>query len=84
MGKKRRTEITIETERLLLLKGARRPIFLWCEECRAEVKMVTPEEAAAATGVRLRAIYRRVEAGELHFTETPEGQLLICLNSILR
>jgi hypothetical protein len=32
----------------------------------------------------LRAIYRRVEAGELHFTETPEGQLLICLNSILR
>jgi len=32
--------------------------------------------------VASRTIYRRVEAGELHFTETPEGALIICPDSM--
>jgi len=44
--------------------------------------MVTPEEAAALAQTTTRDIYRRVEAGELHFTERPEGALLLCLNSL--
>ena len=40
--------------------------------------MLTPEEAAAASGTSARAIYRRVEAAAAHFAETPEGHLLVC------
>lgn len=83
MGKKRRTEIVIETERLLLLRESNRSLFFWCDECRVQVRMVTPEEAASAAGVSMRVIYRRVEAAELHFIETPEWPVLICLDSVL-
>jgi hypothetical protein len=44
--------------------------------------MVLPEEAAVIAGVGVRAIYRQVEAGELHFIETEVWPLLICRNSI--
>ncbi len=32
--------------------------------------------------VSSRTIYRRVEAGEMHYTETEEGLLLVCANSL--
>lgn len=37
----------------------------------------------AIAGINSRAIHRLVEAGAVHFTETPEGLLLICLSSLL-
>jgi excisionase family DNA binding protein len=46
--------------------------------------MVTPEEAVAVAGVGLRTIYRWVEEGRLHITETADGLFRICLNSLLR
>ena len=42
--------------------------------------MVTPDEAAALTETSARAIFRRVESGELHFVETDKGALLVCRN----
>jgi excisionase family DNA binding protein len=44
--------------------------------------MVTAEEAAAVAGVTRRTIYRWVEAQSVHFAETPDGALLICLDSL--
>lgn len=44
--------------------------------------MVTVDEAASLKRVSARAIYRWIEDGELHFIETADGRLLICLNSI--
>ena len=44
--------------------------------------MVTVDEAVIAAGVSTRAIYQGVEDGKLHFTETLEGLLRICLNSL--
>lgn len=44
--------------------------------------MLSVEEAARRARSTSRAIYRRVEANQLHFTETPEGALLVCLNSL--
>jgi hypothetical protein len=79
---KRRTEITVETEQVLILRRARRATRAWCPKCRAEVGMVAPEDAATLGGLSLRAVCRRVEAGELHFRETADGRLFICLNSL--
>jgi hypothetical protein len=54
----------------------------WCEGCAGPVEMFTPEEAAALARVTSRAIYRWVEANRVHFTEAPEGYILICLSSL--
>jgi hypothetical protein len=44
--------------------------------------MFTPDQAALIANVSSRTIYRRVEAGEMHYTETAEGFLLVCANSL--
>jgi hypothetical protein len=82
VGGKRTTVITIETHRLTVVRLRRPPAIAWCERCGGRVRMVTPEQAAALAGTRPRAIYRRVECGDLHFVETAEGALLICSGSL--
>ena len=44
--------------------------------------MIAPEQAAQMARVGPRTIYTWVESGKLHFLETPEGSLLICLDSL--
>ncbi len=79
---RRRTEITHETREVLVLRR-RGNAEVWCNECGAPVKMIRPEEAAAAMCVSLRLVFRQLEAGKLHFEETGEGSLFICLASLL-
>jgi hypothetical protein len=82
---KRRTEITVETDRVLVVRRRRGgPVTAWCPDCRNQVPMLTPDEAGAVARISMRAIYRRVEASGLHFAETPQGLLLVCLNSLRR
>ena len=52
-----------------------------CERCACGMLLL--EEAVAVAGLSSRALHRSVEAGALHFAETPEGFLLLCLNSVL-
>lgn len=54
----------------------------WCSRCATEVVVVTPERAATLTLVTVRTINRMVENGTLHFIETQEGWLLLCLTSL--
>jgi len=42
------------------------------------------EEAAITADVTQRALFRRIEAGGVHFTENSEGAVLVCLNSLLQ
>ena len=44
--------------------------------------MVTPDEAAQLCRVSTRTIYRRIETGRLHFTETEGGFSLVCFQSL--
>jgi hypothetical protein len=80
---KRRVQLTIETHQLLVISRATGSIQGWCSECARDVPLIRPEEAAVLAGVSPRTIYRRVEAGLVHFAESPEGWLLICLGSLL-
>ena len=82
MRREKRTEISIETHRVLVISRLRKSAPVWCCSCRAQVNMVMPDEAAVLAGVSSRTIYRWIEAEKLHFTETPDGLLRICLNSL--
>jgi hypothetical protein len=46
--------------------------------------MITPVDAAVLARVSTRTIYRWIEAEKLHFTETPDGLLHVCLNAFLQ
>ena len=81
MTKTRRMRITIQTERLLMMNRGRNEDSL-CPSCSSQVRMVTVDQAASMSGVNSREIYRRIEAGKLHFIETSEGSLLLCFNSM--
>jgi hypothetical protein len=78
--RKRRTEITIEKHELLTIRRGAKRVTAWCPECRGEVQMLTPDEAADLARLSGREIYRLVEAGRLH--GTVEGPFLICLASL--
>ena len=79
---RKRTEITIETNRLVVVSSRKVSVMSWCRECDQRTKMITVDEAAGMGGVSSRTIYRWVESERLHFSETSEGRLLICLESI--
>lgn len=82
MEERHRTEIIIETDRMYVLRKRRNPSHALCVECERPSKMVPPDEVLDVSGLRSRAIYRAVETGKVHFIETPEGSVLICLNSL--
>jgi len=76
-------KITVENERLLVF-SQRQGTESWCEDCHATVRMLSPAEASALAAVSDRTIFRQIESRRLHFTETSEGAVLICLNSLLK
>jgi hypothetical protein len=82
MSSKRRTVTTIETHQVWVIRrlgSSNRPR---CSECGEQAGMLTPEEAARLTGASTRDIYRRIEAGDTHFTEIPNVGLFVCLASV--
>lgn len=83
MKRRKRIEITVETCRLVIHRGANQA-SVWCAKCSSSVQSVTPREVAVLAGVNTRTVYRWVEAEQLHFNETAEQSPLICLNSLLR
>ncbi len=78
---KRITRITLETERVLV--RGQRSLDVWCEVCGAQVQMVTLGEASRIAGVSELVVCRRVDARSFHSTETTDGRIFICLNSLL-
>ena len=83
MRTRRVIEVTIETRQVTIISRRQPAVSTWCASCAGEVEMVTAEQAAAAVGQSVRAIYRQVEQGHFHFTETAQGRVRLCLNSVL-
>lgn len=81
MRTKTKTEITIVRRQRTTIRLGRQPVA-WCQQCAAQSQMLAPDEAAALVHTTARAIFRRVEAGELHFWEPESGALLVCRASL--
>ena len=70
----KRTEITIETERFLVVSRRSERTVLWCNQCGQMAPMLTVYQAARMLGF--------ATSGLLHFAITPEGRLFICSDSL--
>jgi hypothetical protein len=55
-----------------------------CLICDEKVKMIAAEKAATVCQCSRRKIYRWIEEGNLHFFETPDGEVLVCGRSLSR
>jgi hypothetical protein len=80
----RRTEITIETERVLIIGSHNTTTIGWCAGCETYVRMIVTDLASRLSGLSQRSIYQSIEAGRLHFVETRNQQILVCEISLKR
>jgi hypothetical protein len=78
------TILRVETDSVSVIHPAGSSVDLWCNECAAVVPMITPEHAARLYGTAPRVIYRQIENRELHFAEIDSGDLLVCVNFLLK
>ena len=79
---KTRTEITFEVDRWLVINRHRKSG--WCAGCAQHVEMLSVDEAALSMQVKSRTIFHMADSGRLHFSETPEGLMLICATDLHR
>ena len=84
MRRIRRTEVTVETDEILIIRSSQEIAVAPCPECAGTTVMISPEQAAMVTCTNVRAIYRFLEAGRVHYVEVPGGALLVCPDSILK
>ena len=82
--KKKTTIVTFESRERMTIRDRGRRMIAWCEQCGADVLMVTPIEAAALARTDAGAIFRGVELGVLHSVERKTGALLVCSQSLLQ
>jgi hypothetical protein len=82
MKSMRKIEIVVETRRILTIRRGSRYCIDHCEACGEQARMVTVDEAAILAVVSPRAIYQLVEARKLHYVETTDREVLICLHSL--
>ena len=81
---KKKTEINIEVDQIMVVRFRRGATAqMWCPACASTAVMVTPEGAAAIARVSVRVINRLVEAERVHFLETQDGLLLLCVTSLV-
>lgn len=86
MRRNRATEITIEVDQVLTISRRHRPRQAagdWCSGCGAQVLMVTPDEATSLVRFSSRAIFRMIDAEQIHFAETGSGLIRLCVTSLL-
>ena len=85
MNQKRRTEITVETHKVTIIRQSATALARgWCHACAAEVELANFDQAATLSGLGTRALYQQIELDQLHFQELADGRLFICLNSLLK
>lgn len=82
MGKRREERIEIH-ERLIVRTGSGSLPAL-CTECAVgDAILLSPEHASTLTGIPARSIYRLVEAGTIHYRESPNGKISVCVKTLL-
>ncbi|MGC2238848.1 MAG: hypothetical protein WA584_22020 [Pyrinomonadaceae bacterium] len=79
----RQREIVIEFERIQLVRKKARTRLLLCRECRRETDFVSLTEAAALFGTNPPQIFAFIKTNRSHFETGVDGEIFICLISLL-
>jgi hypothetical protein len=77
-----RTEITIETHEVMVIRRRGSYLRSRCSDCGEQAAMLTLEEATTVFPISMRNLFQFVEAENLHYVETSKGTLLVCSESL--
>ena len=80
---RKRTEITIETDQVLIIHR-RQVSRAWCDECGCEVDAVGLEEAGVLSKRLRPRLPGCIGPEDWHVCEGPGGAPLICVKSLLK
>jgi predicted DNA-binding transcriptional regulator AlpA len=70
--------INVERHETLVIKASARLRTGYCPDCSGRVELINLNEAVRISGLSSRSVYRLIERGQIHFTETADGVGLIC------
>ena len=73
----RKTQITIETRSITIIRTSGRPLSAHCEHCLKTVPAFAPEQIAAFLRVEPAEVYHRVETKQIHFINEESDAMLI-------
>jgi hypothetical protein len=76
---RRRIEITAFERERIITQG----VLTHCPVCQSHSELLTAAQAAALAQVLLDDIDRWLAEGQMHSARTPDGDQLICRNSLL-
>jgi hypothetical protein len=83
VAKRHRTEKTVEIHEVYVIRSTSGALPALCAECATgDALMVSPEQAAVIAAVPVRAVYRWVEAGMIHYNEAAGGSIVVCVKSL--
>ena len=74
-------ELVFEQHEIWRVKHASNVESMLCPYCAEETPMITAERLASALCESPRNIYRRIDDGSVHFVETTNMHVLVCLAS---
>lgn len=75
--------VTVTTEETWVIHNPTPSADAWCSGCGRTAPMASVAQSAAIAEVGQAAIIRRLALDTVHYTETPDGKFLVCLNSLL-
>lgn len=78
----RKTQITIETHSITIIRTNSRRFAAHCEHCGETVTAFALEQIADALQVNLAEVCRRIETKQIHLIRTERSAALICGNSL--
>lgn len=78
----RKFESVIETKKRYVIRQFTSVNLTVCAEC-GEI-MLTIEQSAKLLSINQRRIFKIIETGASHFTETEAGALMICVDSLVK
>jgi len=83
VAKRRKTERSVEIHEVFVIRTKSGSLPPLCNKCATgDAIMLPPEQAAIVANVPARTIYRWVEAATIHYSDSPNGSLVVCLRSL--
>lgn len=79
--KTKRLEFSFEQQEIWQISHSADTEIPVCPLCVNLTPMLTAEKLARTFRISPREIYRQIELGLLHFHETPQSQVFVCLDS---
>jgi hypothetical protein len=76
------TRITVRKSEVIVIQKSQGVILADCPQCNRHTEMLSAEQAVTLTGISSLNLFKLVESGQVHFLETSQGHLLICLESL--